>query len=247
VLYHHRSIFKNQEDIAMKSAFKHVALFTKDPDRLLDFYQKNLGFNLIRRSPSGSLYTSDGVIMCAMLKHREHTEARWIGYDHFGFQVANMAEAKQRITAALPDCQWGQRPQDGRYAEYRFLDMDGHPVDVSEEGFRTSNDLTPPSVRHVAIEASDPARTGDFYKTAFDLQELQRSDNEVVLSDGTISVSFLKKQGAGSCQVLLMGLEVKEPERVASGFPSKKSMGQGKFQVKDPDGNTLELASSWQV
>jgi catechol 2,3-dioxygenase-like lactoylglutathione lyase family enzyme len=231
----------------MKSAFKHVALFTKDPDRLLDFYQKHLGFNLVRRSPSGSLYTSDGVIMCAMLKHRENTEARWVGYDHFGFHVANMADAKQRITAALPDCQWGQRPQDGRYAEYRFLDMDGHPVDVSEEGFRTSDDLTPPIVRHVTIEASDPARTGSFYRTAFELKELERSDKEIVLSDGTISVSFVKKQGAGSCQLLAMGLEVKEPAKLAAEFPSQTALGDGKFEVKDIDGNTLKLASSWHV
>ena len=142
----------------MKGAFKHVALFTGDPDRLLDFYQKHLGFSLIRRSPSGSLYTTDGLIMYAMLKKRAGSEARWIGYDHFGFHVSDMEEAKRRITAALPNCQWAQRPQDGRYAEYRFLDMNGHPVDVSQEGFRTSGDLTPPTVRHVAIEASDPVR-----------------------------------------------------------------------------------------
>ena len=231
----------------MKSAFKHVALFTRDPDRLLDSYKSNLGFSLIRRSPSGSLYTSDGLIMLAMLKHRENTEARWIGYDHFGFHVASMDEAKQRITAALPNCQWGQRPQDGRYAEYRFLDMDGHPVDVSEEGFRTNDDLTPPTVRHVAIEASDPARTGTFYKTAFELRELQRSDNEVVLSDSTISVAFVKQQGTGSCKVLRMGLEVKDPEKAAAGFPSKKSLGGGRFEVLDVDGNTLQLAASWPV
>src|SRR5918996_5990313 len=51
----------NSEALAMNSAFKHVALFTKDPDRLLDFYGKLLGFSMIRRSPSGSLYTSDGL------------------------------------------------------------------------------------------------------------------------------------------------------------------------------------------
>jgi catechol 2,3-dioxygenase-like lactoylglutathione lyase family enzyme len=231
----------------MKGAFKHVALFTKDPDRLLDFYGKNLGFSLIRRSPSGSLYTSDGLIMCAMLKHRENTEARWIGYDHFGFHVDSMEGARQRITAALPNCQWGQRPQDGRYAEYRFLDMDGHPVDVSEEGFRTKDDLTPPTVRHVAIEATDPARSASFYQSAFELEELQRSDNEVMLSDGTISVSFVKQQGAGSCKVLLMGLEVKDPEKTAAAFPGKKSLGNGKYAVQDIDGNALELAASWQV
>jgi catechol 2,3-dioxygenase-like lactoylglutathione lyase family enzyme len=232
----------------MKSAFKHVALFTKDPDRLLDFYQNNLGFSVIRRSPSGSLYTSDGLIMCAMLKHRERSEARWTGFDHFGFHVDDMEEAKKRVTGALPNCQWGQRPQDGRYAEYRFLDMDGHPVDVSVEGFRTKDDLTPPTVRHVAIEASDTAATAEFYKTTFDLKELGRTDDEVLLSDGTISLSFVKhRNGGSSCKILCLGFEVRDPEKVAAGFPSKKPLGSGKFEVKDVDGNTLELSASWQV
>jgi catechol 2,3-dioxygenase-like lactoylglutathione lyase family enzyme len=239
---------KSQSEVwIMKGAFKHVALFTQDPDRLLDFYQKNLGFSLIRRSPSGSLYTTDGLIMYAMLKKREGSEARWIGYDHFGFHVSDMEEAKKRVTKALPDCQWGQRPQDGRYAEYRFLDMNGHPVDVSEEGFRTSGDLTPPTVRHVAIEASEPAKTAAFYQSAFELKELSRCENEVVLSDGTVSVAWVKHQGSGSCQVQSMGMEVKDPEAVAAGFPQKKSLGNGKFEVKDVDGNTLQLAASWAV
>jgi catechol-2,3-dioxygenase len=158
-----------------------------------------------------------------------------------------MEEAKKRVTKALPDCQWGQRPQDGRYAEYRFLDMNGHPVDVSEEGFRTSGDLTPPTVRHVAIEASEPAKTAAFYQSAFELKELSRCENEVVLSDGTVSVAWVKHQGSGSCQVQSMGMEVKDPEAVAAGFPQKKSLGNGKFEVKDVDGNTLQLAASWAV
>jgi catechol 2,3-dioxygenase-like lactoylglutathione lyase family enzyme len=231
----------------MKGGFKHVALFTKDPDRLLDFYQKNLGFSLIHRSQSGSLYTTDGLIMYAMLKHRDTSEARWIGYDHFGFHVSSMAEAKQRVTKALPDCQWGQRPQDGRYAEYRFLDMNGHPVDISEEGFRTSGDTTPPTVRHVTIEASDVAKTAAFYKDTFEMNELSRSGDQVTLSDGTVSVTFVKHQGDGSCQVRSLGLEVKNPEAVAAGFPEKKSLGNGRFEVKDIDGNTMELAENWAV
>ncbi|MBM4262333.1 MAG: VOC family protein [Deltaproteobacteria bacterium] len=231
----------------MKGGFKHVALFTKDPDKLLDFYQKHLGFSLIRRSPSGSLYTTDGLIMYAMLKHRPNTEARWVGYDHFGFHVTSMEEAKQRVTKALPDCQWGQRPQDGRYAEYRFLDMNGHPVDVSEEGFRTSGDTTPPTVRHVTIEASDVAKTVAFYRDTFEMKEIARATDDVTLSDGTVAVEFVKKQGSGSCQVRSMGLEVKDPGSVAAGFGEKKSLGNGRFAVKDLDGNTLELAASWQL
>lgn len=206
----------------MKGGFKHVALFTKDPDKLLDFYQKHLGFSLIRRSPSGSLYTTDGLIMYAMLKHRPNTEARWVGYDHFGFHVTSMEEAKQRVTKALPECQWGQRPQDGRYAEYRFLDMNGHPVDVSEEGFRTNNDMNPPTVRHVTIEASDVAKTAAFYKETFEMKEIARAADDITLSDGTVAVEFVKHQGGGACQVRSMGLEVQNPEAVAAGFAEKK-------------------------
>ena len=231
----------------MKGGFKHIALFTQDPDKLFDFYQKHLGFNLLRRSPGGSLYTTDGLIMYAMLKKREGGEARWIGYDHFGFHVSSMEEAKKRVTQALPGCQWGQRPQDGRYAEYRFLDMNGHPVDVSEEGFRTSGDTTPPVVRHVTIEASDVGKTAAFYKDAFEMKEIARSVDDITLSDGTIAVEFVKHQGSGSCQVRSMGLEVKDPEAVAAGFPEKQSAVKGKFQVKDCDGNALELAASWAV
>jgi len=229
----------------MKGAFKHVALFTEDPDRLLDFYQKNLGFSLIHRSKSGSLYTTDGWIMYAMLKKREQSEARWIGYDHFGFHVDDMDEAKSRVTQALPDCQWGQRPQDGRYAEYRFLDMNGHPVDVSVEGFRTKDDLNPPTVRHVTIEASDPVTTAAFYQKAFEMKEISRSENHVMLSDGTVSVDFVKHQGAGSCQVQFMGVQVNDPAAVAEAFPQHKSLGSGKYEVKDVDGNTLQLAEKW--
>lgn len=231
----------------MKGGFKHVALFTKDPDKLLDFYQKHLNFSLIRRSPSGSLYTTDGLIMYAMLKHRPNTEARWVGYDHFGFHVTSMDEAKHRVTKALPDCQWGQRPQDGRYAEYRFLDMNGHPVDVSEEGFRTSGDLNPPTVRHVTIEADDVGKTAAFYKQTFEMNELSSKPDDITLSDGTVAVEFVKKQGNGACQVRSMGLEVKDPEAVAAGFTAKKALGSGKFEVKDLDGNTLELAAGWIV
>jgi len=231
----------------MKGGFKHVALFTNDPDKLLDVYQKHLGFSLIRRSPSGSLYTTDGLIMYAMLKKREGGEARWIGYDHFGFHVTSMEEAKKRVTQALPEAQWGQRPQDGRYAEYRFLDMNGHPVDVSEEGFRTSGDLNPPTVRHVTIEASDVAKTAAFYKDIFEMKEIARATDDITLSDGTVAVEFVKHQGSGSCQVRSLGLEVKDPESVAAGIGEKKSLGNGRFAVKDCDGNGLELAASWTV
>ena len=113
--------------------------------------------------------------------------------------------------------------------------------------YHGSDDLTPPTVRHVAIEASDPKRSGEFYRGAFDLKELERSDEEVTLSDGSISVSFVKKGGGGSCQLTLMGLEVEDPEKLAAAFPSHAAAGNGRFAVTDPDGNRLELRSQWAL
>jgi catechol 2,3-dioxygenase-like lactoylglutathione lyase family enzyme len=231
----------------MQSAFKHVALFTRDPDKLYNFYEKHLGFTLMRRSPTNSLYVTDGVIMYALLRYREGSEAKWVGYDHFGFHVSDMEEAKARVTAAYPDVQWDQRPRDGRYAEYRFYDWDGHPVDVSQEGFRTVNDLTPPTVRHVAISSSDPGRSASFYKKVFDLSELKKSNDEVLLSDGTINLLFVRHQGQGPCRVLHMGLEVPDPQSLAATFGEKRSLSCGQIQIADPDGNALELAASWKL
>ncbi|HWP57809.1 MAG TPA: VOC family protein [Candidatus Acidoferrales bacterium] len=231
----------------MQSAFRHVALFTRDPDRLFDFYQKHLGFSLMRRSPTASLYVTDGLIMYALLRYREGSEAKWVGYDHFGFHVSDMEEAKSRVIAAYPEARWDQRPRDGRYAEYRFYDWDGHPVDVSQEGFRTRNDLTPPTVRHVAIGASDPARSAAFYSQVFDLKELRAAADGFLVTDGTINLLFVKHRGPGSCRVLHMGLEVPDPESLASALGAKRSAGCGQAQIEDPDGNALELASSWAV
>ena len=125
--------------------------------------------------------------------------------------------------------------------EFKDVEVEPYPTDMFY------GDLTPPTVRHVAIEASDPVKTAAFYQSAFELKELGRSENDVLLSDGTVSVAFVKHQGDGSCQVRSMGMEVKDPEAVASGFAQKKSLGNGKFEVKDIDGNTLELAANWQV
>lgn len=229
----------------MRSGLRHVALFTQDPDELFDFYQRTFNFELLRRSPSGSLYASDGLVMYALLKYKEGLEARWVGYDHFGFHVPDLEEIKRRVQARHPECGWAQRPQDGRYAEYRFFDPDGHPVDVSQEGFRARGDLTPPTVRHLAISASDPARLADFYREIFDLDVLRRAGDEVLLSDGVVSFLIRRRSGDGPCKVLHIGLEVEEPARVAFGFAAKRRSGCGEFTVADPDGNELELASSW--
>ena len=67
------------------------------------------------------------------------------------------------------------------------------------------------------------------------------------MSDGTVSVTFTKHQGSGSCQLQCMGMEVNDPEAAANAFPNHKALSDGKFEVQDIDGNKLQLAKHWLV
>lgn len=47
-------------------------------------------------------------------------------------------------------------------------------------------------IRHVALTTSNPAEVAEFYKQAFDMQEIRRSENGAVfLSDGYINLAIL--------------------------------------------------------
>lgn len=46
-------------------------------------------------------------------------------------------------------------------------------------------------IRHIALTTKDPAKVAEFYKEAFDMQELRRSDSGVFLTDGYINLAIL--------------------------------------------------------
>ena len=50
-------------------------------------------------------------------------------------------------------------------------------------------------LRHIAIETRDPEKTAEFYKTAFEMEEVGRTDSPIAkgiyLSDGTINMAIL--------------------------------------------------------
>ncbi len=53
-----------------------------------------------------------------------------------------------------------------------------------------------PKIRHIAIASQDPEATAEFYKKAFDFEEVGRGDSRlaqgVYLSDGTLNLAILK-------------------------------------------------------
>ena len=50
-------------------------------------------------------------------------------------------------------------------------------------------------IKHIALTTKEPATVAEFYKNAFGLKELRRSNGNVFLTDGHIHVAVLKTKG----------------------------------------------------
>jgi len=53
-----------------------------------------------------------------------------------------------------------------------------------------------PKIRHIALATDTPKETAEFYKSAFELEEVGKCDNSLAsgyfLSDGTLNIAILK-------------------------------------------------------
>jgi catechol 2,3-dioxygenase-like lactoylglutathione lyase family enzyme len=110
---------------------RHLAIKTKNPERLAKFYEQVFGLKQIRAEKGGAIYMSDGYLTLALLRNRG--EATPSGINHFGFHVDDVAaieEKLQRFEEPLV-----QRPANRPYAEYRAMDPDGNLFDVSVHGY----------------------------------------------------------------------------------------------------------------
>jgi catechol 2,3-dioxygenase-like lactoylglutathione lyase family enzyme len=111
---------------------RHIALLTKDTEKLAAFYKASFGLNEVARSgeptDNGSaIYLSDGHINLAILPARNRRE----GIYHFGMQVEDVKGATQTALAAGATGGTANLPKDGRFAETFVLDPVGTRVDLS--------------------------------------------------------------------------------------------------------------------
>src|SRR6266567_5258806 len=110
---------------------RHIALLTKDTEKLAEFYRASFGLNEVARSGEGSehgraIYVSDGHINLALLPARNRRE----GIYHFGMQVEDVTDAAKTALAAGATGGKAELPRDGRFAETFVLDPVGTRVDL---------------------------------------------------------------------------------------------------------------------
>src|SRR3954470_14043852 len=99
---------------------RHLAIKTKDPERLANFYEQVFGLKRIRSEKGGAIYMSDGYLTLALLRNRG--EAPPSGITHFGLHVEDVKRIEKKLNAF--DEPLEQRPGNRPYAEYPAMDPD---------------------------------------------------------------------------------------------------------------------------
>jgi catechol 2,3-dioxygenase-like lactoylglutathione lyase family enzyme len=117
-----------------KPRIRHLAIMSREPAKLSEFYQSVFEMELIHVSPHGrAFYLSDGYLTLAILPHRLEAEAA-VGINHFGWSVIDRADVSDKLVAAGLD-EPKARPSTRPFAEFRGVDLEGNQFDLSEHGF----------------------------------------------------------------------------------------------------------------
>jgi len=113
---------------------RHLALLTRQPDKLADFYKRVFDMQEMYRTKNGSVHLSDGEVNLAILNANDPKEPGHAdGLYHFGFHVEDSTEVAKRINEVYPA--GAPKEREATYAEGRGSDPDGNLIDISTVGW----------------------------------------------------------------------------------------------------------------
>jgi len=115
-------------------------------------------------------------------------------------------------------------------------------------------------IRHIALYSDDPEKEATFYRQAFGLKEVRRSESgSIFLSDGYINIALLKSKGESEAKGLHhFGFQVESitaaQERLRQIKPDIEILAPhegvtfAEYKLKDPDGNPFDISEKgWAV
>lgn len=128
---------------------KHIALTTKDPAAVADFYKRALGLREVRRNARGAVFLTDGYLNLAILNWKTAKDAdvgahgdNFSGIHHFGVEVEDLDAASSRLASAggTPLSQKDQLDAAMEAGGHRNFEMkwagpDGVVIDLSHTGW----------------------------------------------------------------------------------------------------------------
>ena len=129
----------------MAARLRHFAVVVGDLEKSARFYEGVFGLKRVGEETldfAAAIYLSDGVINLALLNYFGKRGSglddakSYIGAHHFGFQVDDLEEAKQRVEAAGGKFFFtlGDTKEAANF-EMKFKDPEGVIFDISEKGW----------------------------------------------------------------------------------------------------------------
>jgi catechol 2,3-dioxygenase-like lactoylglutathione lyase family enzyme len=103
---------------------------TADPEKVSKFLQRVFKLDVVKKTPRGTIFMTDGYLNLALLAPRPgHPN----GINHFGFLVDSLEPIKAltRVEAAEELQEGGRSP--GQHSEYVVHDPEGNRIDAAVE------------------------------------------------------------------------------------------------------------------
>jgi catechol 2,3-dioxygenase-like lactoylglutathione lyase family enzyme len=183
----------------MFARINHLAICTTQYATNARFYQALVGMKASNaQRPARAAPVGDGQIGLNNIPLRD---GRRSGLDHFGFEVESIPLAIERMKKFDPDLPLVQRPAVRPNAAWSAADHDMIIYDLAERDSGKAQDifaenkggeLPPRYIDHIALRATHPERSAEFYSTVYELPvSNQHSDGNYRLSDGRVTLLIM--------------------------------------------------------
>src|ERR1051325_11306578 len=110
----------------MRPKVRHVAVMTKNREKVVEFYQKIFGLQS-KRGVGCAIYMSDGAGNIALCEAKREDQKERI--NHFGFEVGDLDDIKRRLQEAGFNSEIDTKSD--KDSDHRIQDPDGHWVDMA--------------------------------------------------------------------------------------------------------------------
>jgi catechol 2,3-dioxygenase-like lactoylglutathione lyase family enzyme len=244
---------------------RYVAIVSRDPERLAEFYSSTFQMDELGRSTEGDVALTDGHFNLSVLKARPSLgpDSEPLGLHHLGFAVESIEEIAERLRGysggeLLPE------PGDLFHGEYRMIDPYGLPVSLSTRDFGVPSPRRRfPGIHHVTYSVPDPERGLQFYCEVFGLRELTSSHQRRAAGranrfagDGFTNLTLHPypnttpesepRQGFNHIGIVVANAEATlarlDPDIRQGPRPADRAFAE--YRVWDPEGNALDLTAT---
>ena len=178
----------------MFAQIKHMAIVSENYALMGKFYEAAFHMRTSRGArATNAVVVGDGYVGLNINPRRAGRQA---GFDHFGFEVADVETVFARFREKYPSVTVLKRPGNRPFAGLSTHDPAGNVFDLSQKGMENRKDVYEDgdwnqtrAIHHFALRTVMPEALAQFYTDVFELQALEKpaGDPSFYLSDGKVT------------------------------------------------------------